>query len=218
MPGGSSQVVTRDQGQSFNDDSNNQLPIVQPENAGTGHTSLEHISNTFGANANVNINPNLSQYQQSGYPSSPMLALDTQARQSQQANRFQPRSLMPEPDFTYIPVLSTWHEGTHDDCELNAQHRHEENGAVSFPSTAAVMQMMRRSQPSAPPRYIEEMMESIRAHTIAMNELQATMLKALVAKRRGVQPSAAPGSSDGSEVAVEDQADGEERGERSGSW
>ncbi|OIW26111.1 hypothetical protein CONLIGDRAFT_647820 [Coniochaeta ligniaria NRRL 30616] len=58
----------------------------------------------------------------------------------------QPPPPMLEQNFPDLPTERTWHEGTHDDCEIDAQHRHNPDDSVFFPSKATVSKALARSR------------------------------------------------------------------------
>jgi len=81
---------------------------------------------------------------------------------------FQPPQ--PDPDFSYTDFSAlfgpgTWHEGVHEDCSLDAQHRHCPDGGVYFPSAAGAAQMITRARESLDIRDADGLAERIREHT-----------------------------------------------------
>jgi hypothetical protein len=56
----------------------------------------------------------------------------------------------------------TWHQGTHDNCLLDAQHRHCPDGGVYFSTAAGAEQMLIRVRQSVPVPDVTELTQEIR--------------------------------------------------------
>lgn len=124
---------------------NIQSPALGHSNAnmvyGSHSGAFEQSSNPFEANSNDNTRPIPEANQQSAYQP---YGFNFQAKHGQQ---FDPSpSLNPVQEYPDLRSSETWHLGAHDDCEFDAQHRHDLAGGVFFPSMMDVEQMVVRAR------------------------------------------------------------------------
>ncbi|OIW33095.1 hypothetical protein CONLIGDRAFT_640250 [Coniochaeta ligniaria NRRL 30616] len=69
----------------------------------------------------------------------------------------QPAEWSPGPAF--LSMENRWNQGPHEECDLQAIHRHEADGGITFPSVTAVKDMFRRMNPAVRLSDLADMME-----------------------------------------------------------
>lgn len=118
------------------------------------------------------------------YPLAPLEAFHSASIQTQSEQK-SPLNL-PSPLDLHSPNLDiaftgTWHEGTHESCELCVQHRHDPDGGVYFASVPTVKTLVGRIHVQGDVA-TADIMEHIRAELHAMKEMQKQMLAQLEAR------------------------------------